>query len=63
VKQPEISLELRAYIESIEAKRPKTMLAHILNYGSITTKELDELYGYKHAPRAARDVEEPGIGY
>lgn len=58
---PDISPELRAYIESIEAKRPKTMLTHILQYGSITTKELDELYGYKHAPRAARDVEELGI--
>lgn len=61
VNPPEISLELKAYIESIEAKRPKTMLTHILKYGSITTKELDELYGYKHAPRAARDVEELGI--
>ncbi len=58
---PEISPELRAYIESIQAKRPKTMLMHILQYGSITTKELDNLYGYKHAPRAARDVEELGI--
>lgn len=61
VNPPDVSPELRAYIESIEAKRPKTMLAHILKYGSITTKELDELYGYKHAPRAARDVEELGI--
>ena len=58
---PDISPELRTYIEGIEAKRPKTMLTHILKYGSITTKELDELYGYKHAPRAARDVEELGI--
>jgi hypothetical protein len=57
----DISPELQDYIESIEAKRPKTMLTHILKYGSITTKELDELYGYKHAPRAARDVEELGI--
>lgn len=57
----DISPALRAYIESIEAKRPKTVLTHILKYGSITTKELDELYGYKHAPRAARDVEELGI--
>jgi hypothetical protein len=61
VNPPDISPELRAYIESIEAKRPKTMLTHILKYGSITTNELDELYGYKHAPRAARDVEELGI--
>lgn len=57
----DISPELWAYIESIEAKRPRTMLTHILKYGSITTQELDELYGYKHAPRAARDVEELGI--
>lgn len=61
MSSPEISPELRTYIESIEAKRPKTMLTHILKYGSITTKELDELYGYQHAPRAARDVEDLGI--
>lgn len=58
---PEISPEFRAYIESITAKRPKTVLTHILEHGYITTDELNQLYHYKHPPRAARDVREYGI--
>lgn len=61
IKPPEISPEFRAYIESITAKRPKTVLAHILEHGFITTDELNQLYHYKHPPRAARDVREYGI--
>lgn len=32
-----------------------------LKYGYVTTEELEQLYGYKHAPRAAKDVRELGI--
>ena len=46
---------------SITAKRPKTVIDHILQHGSITTEELKETYGYNHPPRAARDVRENGI--
>ena len=49
------------YLESITAKRAKTVIRHILDHGSITTKELADQYGYKHAPRAVRDVRELGI--
>jgi 5-methylcytosine-specific restriction endonuclease McrA len=61
IKPPDISPEFRAYIESITAKRPKTVLTHILEHGYITTDELNQLYHYKHPPRAARDVREYGI--
>lgn len=61
IKPPEISQEFRAYIESITAKRAKTVLTHILEYGYITTDELNQLYHYKHPPSAARDVREYGI--
>ena len=61
IKPPDISPEFRAYIESITAKRPKTVLTHILQHGYITTDELNQLYHYKHPPRAARDVRECGI--
>ena len=48
-------------LESVNAKRPKTVINHILEHGFVTTEELSELYGYEHAPRAARDVRELGI--
>ncbi len=45
----------------IKSKRPKTVIDHILEHGFVTTEELGELYGYDHAPRAARDVRELGV--
>ncbi len=47
--------------QSVTAKRPKTVIDHILEYGYITTEELKEKYGYNHPPRAVRDVRELGI--
>lgn len=47
-------------LNSVTAKRPRTVIQYILDHGSVTTEELQEL-GYKHAPRAARDVRELGI--
>jgi len=46
---------------SITAKRPKTVITHILKHGQITTEELKNIYGYNHPPRATRDVKEHGI--
>lgn len=46
---------------SITAKRPKTVIDHILQHGFVTTEELKDIYGYNHPPRAARDVREKGI--
>jgi hypothetical protein len=48
-------------LKSIKAKRAKTVIDHVLKYGSITTEELTEVYGYDHPPRAIRDVKEQGI--
>jgi hypothetical protein len=48
-------------LNAVTAKRPKTVIQHILKFGFVTTEELEQLYGYKHAPRAARDVRELGI--
>ena len=47
--------------KAVSAKRPKTVIDHILKYGFITTEDLKEKYGYNHPPRAARDVREQGI--
>lgn len=56
-----ISAPLRKRLKAITAKRPRTVISHLLKHGSITTRELTEKYGYEHPPRAIRDVREYGI--
>jgi hypothetical protein len=46
---------------AVTAKRPRTVIQHILKHGRISTEELKNTYGYNHPPRAARDVKEHGI--
>lgn len=46
---------------SVKAKRPKTVIDHLLKHGQISTEELKNVYGYNHPPRAVRDVKEHGI--
>ncbi|MBM3500193.1 MAG: HNH endonuclease [Armatimonadetes bacterium] len=53
--------QLREAIAGVTAKRPRTVLDHILEHGRITTEELRDQYGYNHPPRAKRDVVEQGI--
>jgi len=48
-------------LRTVNAKRPKTVIEHIIKHGHINTEELKGLYGYNHPPRAARDVREQGI--
>lgn len=58
---PELPEWFIAKVQSVSAKRAKTVIDHILQHGQITTEELKMLYGYDHPPRAARDVREQGI--
>ncbi len=53
--------EFLELLAAVTAKRPRIVIDHILKHGYVTTEELENLYGYKHAPRAARDVREQGI--
>lgn len=48
-------------LHGITDKRPATVIKHILEHGSISTEELEKIYGYKHPPRAVRDVRERGV--
>lgn len=48
-------------LNSVTAKRPRTVIQHILEHGFITSEELKDKYGYDHPPRAVRDVREHGI--
>jgi hypothetical protein len=58
---PKLSKELLKLCHSVTAKRPKTVIDHLLKYGSITTEQLKVKYGYNHPLRAIRDVREHGI--
>lgn len=61
---PEISEEekekIKKLLPAIRNKRARIVIEHILRHGYITTEEI-ERHGYKHPPRAARDVREAGI--
>lgn len=57
-KYPEEFINL---LMSITAKRPRTVIRHILKHGYITSQELRDIYGYNHPPRAIRDVREYGV--
>ena len=48
-------------LQSVKAKRPQTVIKHILEHGFITSAELKNTYGYNQPPRAVRDVREHGI--
>lgn len=57
---PDTIDEVKRLLPSITNRRAKIVIQHILEHGKITTEDLLN-YGYKHAPRAARDVREAGI--
>ncbi len=57
-KYPEDFLER---LKAVTGKRARIVVEHILEYGSITTEDLEKRYGYSHPPRAARDVREQGL--
>jgi hypothetical protein len=61
VRKPNLPPDFVKLCKSVTAKRPKTVIDHILKHGHITTEELKDRYGYNHPPRAVRDVKENGI--
>ncbi len=62
-KTPENTLDtaLIKLCRRVEAKRARTVIDHILQYGIITNEELSDIYGYNHPPRAIQDVKDNGI--
>jgi len=56
-KFPKVILEKA---KMVTGKRSRVVVDHILENGSITTEDLEN-YGYKHPPRAIRDVREQGL--
>lgn len=57
----ELPPEFIKKLQSITSKRASTIIKHIMENGYITSKEIKDIYGYNHPPRAIRDVREQGI--
>lgn len=57
----DIDPRILALCDKVTAKRPRTVIDHIIEHGSVTTEEIQTIYGYDHPPRAIRDVREHGI--
>ncbi len=53
--------EFLDFIAQVKGKRSQIVVQHILKHGFITTEDLEATYGYKHPPRAIRDVREQGV--
>lgn len=60
-RKSQLPKEFIERLKAVVAKRPRTVIEHILKHGYVTTEELRTIYGYNHPPRAARDVREQGI--
>lgn len=60
-RQPDLPQEFLELLKTIRGKRARIVIEHILEHGFITTEDLEQRYGYKHPPRAIRDVREQGI--
>jgi hypothetical protein len=62
LKESSLPEEMVQLIESSKlSRRARIVVKHILEHGSITTEDLERTYGYKHPPRAAKDVTDAGI--
>ena len=61
MSKPKLPRDFVKLCHSVTAKRPKTVIGHILKHGFITTETLMAKYGYNHPPRAVRNVKEHGI--
>jgi hypothetical protein len=59
--KPKLPKKFVERCKNVKAKRPRTVINHIIKHGFITTETLRDKYGYNHPPRAVRDVKEQGI--
>jgi hypothetical protein len=56
-----LSEEFLSLLRSVKGKRARIVVEHILAHDHITTEDLETIYGYKHPPRAIRDVRDQGV--
>lgn len=60
MNMPKIPRKIIAKAKSITGKRSRVVIDHLLKHQTITTEDIEN-YGYKHPPRAIRDVREQGL--
>jgi len=48
-------------LQSVTGKQSRIVIEHILEHGFITTENLEKIYGYRHPPRAVKDVRDQDI--
>jgi len=60
MSKPKFPKAILQKAKMITGRRSRVVVDHILKHGSITTEDLEN-YGYKHPPRAIRDVREQGL--
>ena len=58
---PDVDPRIVEVAQMVTDKRPRTVIDHLIQHGTVNSEELQELYGYTHPPRAVRDVREAGI--
>jgi hypothetical protein len=56
-----LSPEFLERLKLVTGKRSRVVIDHILKFGYVTTEDLEQIYGYKHPPRAVKDVRDQGI--
>lgn len=56
-----LSKAAKAALNAVTGKRARIVVEHLQKFGSITTDDLKEKYGYDHPPRAIKDVSDQGI--
>jgi hypothetical protein len=61
VTERKLSKEFLELLQQVTGKRSRIVVELILEHGFITTEDLETKYGYKHPPRAVRDVREQGV--
>jgi hypothetical protein len=59
--KPVHSPELLAAAAKVMTKRGKVLVKHLLEHGSVSTEQLETLYGLMDAASAARDVKDAGV--
>lgn len=50
-------------LKSVTAKRPATIINHILLHGKITSEEIKDIYGYNHPPKSNKGCERARYTY
>ncbi len=61
MRKPRLPALLDRLLKQVQGKRARIVVEHIRKHGAITTRELQEKYGYDHPPRAIKDVTDQGV--